>query len=116
MPSRPYAQSTSPEQSNPPAGEAPPHRYGTPTALTAIAAARSPTVGTRTACFGSRHVGFGRSTAAAAFSDPPGSSALTPPGRATGPAPAQQKTIAANADPSSGLWRGFGKGREDGPQ
>ena len=34
----------SPEQSKPLAGEAPPHRYGTPTALSAIRAARSPSV------------------------------------------------------------------------
>ena len=35
----------SPEQSKPPDGEAPPQRYGTPTALSAILAARSPSVG-----------------------------------------------------------------------
>ena len=45
MPSRPYAQYTRPEQSNPLAGEVPPHRYGTPTALSATLAARSPRVG-----------------------------------------------------------------------
>src|SRR5882724_5503144 len=94
MPSRPYTQSTSPEQSKPPAGDEPPHRYRTPTALTAIAAARSPTVGFGTAGIGLCRVNVCPATAAAASS--------------CGKAEAQPKTIAANTNVSRGLRKEFG--------
>jgi hypothetical protein len=91
MPSRPYAQSTSPEQSKPAAGEAPPHRYGTPTSPTAIAAARSPTVGSGTQGFGACCVGVCPAAALAGV-----------------PTQAQAKTIAESANVSRGLRKGVG--------
>ena len=80
MPSRPYAQYTRPEQSNPLAGEMPPQLYGTPTALSAMLAARSPRVG----------LGFGMRVGARSLGDVGtcrltlGGSSLVRPGRSAG--------------------------------
>src|SRR5262245_58349331 len=48
---------TRPEQSNPD-GEAPPHRYGTPTIRRAIATARSPSTCVRAACLRGNGISF----------------------------------------------------------
>jgi hypothetical protein len=85
--------------------------------LTAIAAARSPTVGIAIARFGACRVGVGRWTAAAALSTPRDNCLVRPPSRADGPAPVQPKTIATSANAGRGLRREVGKRREnDGPQ
>src|SRR6188508_3623577 len=98
MPSRPYAQYTRPEQSNPLAGEMPPQLYGTPTALSAIFAARSPRVG----------LGFGMRVGACSLGNV-GTCRLTLGGSSLfAPAVAQAKTIAARANASRALRRRFG--------
>jgi hypothetical protein len=85
--------------------------------LSAIAAARSPTVGIATARFGACRVGVGGETAAAAVSTPPRNSLVRWPVRPGGPAPAQPKTIATSANDGRELRREVGKRRDnDGPQ
>ena len=99
MPSRPYAQYTRPEQSNPLAGEMPPQLYGTPTALSAILAARSPRVGLGL---------LGMRVGARSLGDV-GTCRLTLGGSSLfAPAVAQAKTIAARANASRALRRRFG--------
>ena len=89
--------------------EVPPQRYGTPTALRAILAARSPRV--RFGRFLAWRIGFGRSRLSGAdtLSIRSGRSVLAD-------AEAQQKTSAAMASASRGLRKRFGmrRGRTTG--
>src|SRR5436309_529464 len=95
----------SPEQSKPAVRDVPPHWYGTPTALSAIAAARSPMVG-----FGAGVARFRgcwlaeKLTAAAALCAPPGMVVPLP----SGIEPAQPSTLAASANASNKLRRRLG--------